>query len=99
MKKRIIFIGLCFVLLLIFTSSSYGGEDPRYKLKADPWEEMNLCPAQDTTQVSCDQALCSNALRISVIQVLGISIILTRDLNCLSIPGNRDDRPSIFQEK
>ncbi len=45
MKKRIIFVGLCLVLLLIFTSLSYGGYDPRYfPVKEHPDQEL-LSPA------------------------------------------------------
>jgi hypothetical protein len=40
MKKRIIFIGLCLVLLLVFTSLSYGAYDARYKLKEHPWGHL-----------------------------------------------------------
>ena len=46
MKKKIILLVLCGVLLLIFTSSSYGGFDPRYKerMQAHPDQEL-LTPA------------------------------------------------------
>jgi hypothetical protein len=90
MKKRIIFIGLCFVLLLVFVSSSYGGEDPKYKLKAHPWEEMNLCPPQDTTDISCDETPSSSAACVWVIEVLGNRIILMRNFNYMPRPRTPD---------
>ncbi|NIM98942.1 MAG: hypothetical protein GTO24_12930 [candidate division Zixibacteria bacterium] len=40
MKKRIIFLALCSVLFLIFTSLGYGGYDPKYKVKADPRSDL-----------------------------------------------------------
>ncbi len=41
MKKRIIFVGLCFVLLLVFTSLSYAGYDARaIPVKAHPDQEL-----------------------------------------------------------
>jgi hypothetical protein len=48
MKKRIVFVGLCMLLLLIFTSLSYGEYDPKYREKADPWDDLLLFPARDT---------------------------------------------------
>jgi len=39
MRKRIIFLVFCVVLLLIFTSLSYAKPDPKYdRLRGDPWE-------------------------------------------------------------
>jgi hypothetical protein len=47
MRKKIIFLAVCAVLLLIFMSSSYGGPDPKYvRLMADPWDRM-LSPKSD----------------------------------------------------
>jgi hypothetical protein len=42
MTKKIILLVLCAVLLLMFTSSSYGGFDPNYmeREEADPWERF-----------------------------------------------------------
>lgn len=41
MKKKIILLSLCAVLLLIFTSSSYGGFDPRaFPMKEHPDQEV-----------------------------------------------------------
>lgn len=42
MRKKIIFSVLCVVLLLIFTSLSYGwGPDPKYdRLREHPWDHM-----------------------------------------------------------
>jgi hypothetical protein len=53
MKKKIIFLVLCAVLLLMFTSSSYGGFDPNYmeREEADPWEHQ-LSPTLDHSQDS-----------------------------------------------
>ena len=46
MKKKIILLVLCAVLLLIFTSSSYGGFDPKCKtpLLARPEQELKSPP-------------------------------------------------------
>jgi hypothetical protein len=46
MKKKTILLVLCAVLLLIFTSSSHGGFDPKYKerMQAHPDQEL-LTPA------------------------------------------------------
>jgi hypothetical protein len=49
MKKKIIFMAFCLILLLIFTASSYGGPDPKHKLREDPWEHM-LSPKPDNNQ-------------------------------------------------
>jgi len=50
MKKKIIFLVLCVVLLLIFTSLSYAKPDPRYdRLRGDPWEHV-LSPRPDNDQ-------------------------------------------------
>ena len=48
MKKNIILLVLCAVLLLIFTSSGYGAFDPNYleREEADPWDRQ-LCPRPD----------------------------------------------------
>ena len=48
MKKKIILLVLCAVLLLIFTSLSYGGFDPKYKdrILGHPWDDM-LSPASN----------------------------------------------------
>jgi len=40
MKKKIIFVAVCAVLLLILASSSYGELDPKYKTRAHPWGHM-----------------------------------------------------------
>ena len=41
MKKKMIIMGLCFLLLLIFTSTTYGGFDPRYSpIKEHPEQEL-----------------------------------------------------------
>jgi len=99
MKKRLFFLGLCLVLLLIFTSLSYGGYDPKYKLKAHPWDEMNLSPSEDTTEVTYSENPSCNAPRVWWIDVAGVRVVLIRDLNFISCPRNRDKRPSIFPEK
>jgi hypothetical protein len=99
MKKRIVFVGLCMVLLLIFMSSAYGGYDPKYKLKAHPWDEMNLCPGEDTTIVNCDQTPSYNAPRVWWIDVAGVKVFLIRDLNFISYPRNRERQPSTILEK
>jgi hypothetical protein len=61
MKKKIILLALCGVLLLIFTSSSYGGFDPKYKEReqADPWQH------QISPEVEDDQDLEIALLAIS----------------------------------
>jgi hypothetical protein len=48
MKRKIILLVLCAVLLLMFTSSSYGGFDPNYmeREQADPWERFTS-PSSD----------------------------------------------------
>ena len=48
MKKKIILLVLCAVLLLIFTSLSYGGFDPNYmeREEADPWQRYTS-PSSD----------------------------------------------------
>jgi hypothetical protein len=48
MKKKTIFLLLCIALLFIFTSSSYGGFDPKYMERelADPWEHYTS-PSSD----------------------------------------------------
>ncbi len=51
MKKRIIFMGLCLMLLLVFTSLSYGEYDPKYKVKADPWSDLLKSHSADTSGV------------------------------------------------
>ena len=53
MKKKIILLVLCGVLLLIFTSISYAGFDPNYmeREEADPWDRQ-LCPQLDGDQSS-----------------------------------------------
>jgi hypothetical protein len=48
MKKKIIFMAFCLILLLIFTALSYGGADPK-KLREDPWQHM-LSPKPDNNQ-------------------------------------------------
>jgi hypothetical protein len=99
MKKRIILIGLCFVLLLVFASSSYAGGDARYKLKADPWEEMNFCPAQDTADTVYAGTPNNSAAFVWVIEVLGNRLILVRGLNYILCPRTSDSRPSSFRER
>ena len=51
MKKKIILLVLCAVLLLIFTSSGFGGFDPNYmeREEGDPWEHK-LAPELDDNQ-------------------------------------------------
>jgi hypothetical protein len=44
MKKKIILLVLCAVLLLIFTSSSYGGFDPRALPKKEHPDQELLSP-------------------------------------------------------
>ncbi len=52
MKKRIIFVGLCFVLLLVFTSLSYAGYDARaLPIKEHPHQELCSPPSGHR---SCD---------------------------------------------
>lgn len=53
MKKKVILLVLGVVLLLIFTSLSYGGFDPKYmeREEADPWDRQ-LCPQSDGDQNS-----------------------------------------------
>ena len=48
MKKKIILLVFCFVLLLIFTSSSYAGFDPKYmeREQEDPWQRFTS-PSSD----------------------------------------------------
>ena len=48
MKKKIVLLVLCAVLLLIFASSSYGGFDPNYmeREEADPWQRFTS-PSSD----------------------------------------------------
>ena len=36
--KKIMFMVVCAVLLLIFMSSSYGGIDPKYVVREHPWD-------------------------------------------------------------
>lgn len=52
MKRKIICVVLCVVLLLIFTSSSFGALNPKYKyrMKADPWEHVEKAPKQNDDQ-------------------------------------------------
>ncbi|MFQ6002799.1 MAG: hypothetical protein ACE5KJ_03550 [Candidatus Zixiibacteriota bacterium] len=38
MKKKIILMTFCLILFLIFTASSYGGPDPKYRFRGDPWD-------------------------------------------------------------
>ncbi len=40
MRKKITFMVVCVVLLLIFTSSGYGGGNGKYVLLAHPWGHM-----------------------------------------------------------
>ncbi len=40
MKKKIIFVAICAVLLMIFTSISYGGGNGKYILLAHPWDHL-----------------------------------------------------------
>jgi hypothetical protein len=41
MKKKILFLAIFAVLIMIFTASSYGGIDPRYvRLQAHPDQEL-----------------------------------------------------------
>jgi len=50
MKKKIILLAVCAVLLLFFASSSYGEVDPKYiRLMEHPWEHM-LSPKIDNDQ-------------------------------------------------
>jgi hypothetical protein len=51
MKKRIIILGLCFLLLLIFTSSVYAGFDPKYKQRAHPEQELKSPANEDQFDV------------------------------------------------
>ena len=48
MKKKIILLVLCAVLLMIFTSSSYGGFDPKCKtpMLARPDQELKSPPME-----------------------------------------------------
>ena len=48
MKKKTILLALCAVLLLIFTSSSYGGFDPKYleRLRERPDQELKGPPME-----------------------------------------------------
>lgn len=40
MKKKIIFMVFCLVLFSIFASLSYGGPDPKYRLREHPNQEL-----------------------------------------------------------
>lgn len=51
MKKRIIFLVFCVVLLLIFTSLSYAKPDPRYeRIQEHPDQELLSPPHGDQVQ-------------------------------------------------
>jgi hypothetical protein len=47
MKKKIIFVAICAVLLMIFSSISYGGGNGKYILLAHPEQEFLSPPRGD----------------------------------------------------
>jgi hypothetical protein len=98
MKKRIIILGLCLVLLLIFISSSNGGIDPNYndRFKAHPWSEGDLCPAQDPTE---DDATSNNTITVFVVKTLGGYLLLIKGLDDTSSYKRSIHKTRLFQEK
>ncbi|MHA1774624.1 MAG: hypothetical protein ACTSXO_10965 [Candidatus Heimdallarchaeota archaeon] len=89
MKKKIICVVLCVVLLLIFTSASFGAYDPDwYRFREHPWSDMLLSPGNDTPAV--------NVLMLSI----GPNITLTFILNRTISSSNENlDQPNIDREK
>ena len=69
MKKKIIFLAVCAVLLLILASSSYGELDPKYKLRGHPWEEVDLCAPKDSTEIISDKATTQDNI-ISILAII-----------------------------
>ena len=47
MKKKIILVTFCLILFLIFTATSYGDIDPKYKLRGHPDQELLSPPNGD----------------------------------------------------
>jgi len=99
MRKKIIFLAFCAVLLLIFMSSSYGELDPKYVLLGDPWQEMDLCPAPDTTVIIYDKTATNNIMGAFVIRVLGIDFVVIQGVNASCSPESPLHKPTILQEK
>lgn len=50
MKRKITFVSFCLILLLIFTTLSYGDIDPKYKARARPNQELLSPPIEDESE-------------------------------------------------
>jgi type 1 fimbria pilin len=87
MKKKIIFLVLCVVLLLTFMSSSFADIDLKYKLRGHPWDDPCLTPAGDTTSI--------NVLMLSI----GPNTILTFTLNRIKSATENINQSNINREK
>jgi hypothetical protein len=87
MKKEIIFLVLCVILLLIFASSSYGELDLKYVLRGHPWGDPCLSPGSNITIVS--------VLMFSI----GPNMILTVTSNRIKSATANIDQSNINREK
>lgn len=87
MRKKIIFLVFCAILLFIFTSLSYGGPDPKYRLREHPWSDLCLSPSDNTTIV--------NVLMLSI----GPNTILTFTLNRTMSTTENIDQSNTNREK
>ena len=86
MKKKIILLVFCFVLLLIFTSSSYAGFDPNYMERelADPWERYTS-PSSDGEPL----------VEVTLVRVTPHFILLVR---IQRIPVDADNDINVFKD-
>ncbi len=88
MRRKIICAVLCVVLLLIFTSASFGAYAPDwYRFQADPWSDMVLSPGNDTPVV--------DVLMFSI----GPNTILTFTLQRIISTTKNIDHSNINREK
>ncbi len=95
MKRKIICVVLCVVLLLIFTSASFGAYAPKfkYRVKADPWQEADKSSSQDSTIIVYDEDSRDNLVSVLPIRVLSIDFILIKGQSCLSPHRNSLYKP------
>jgi hypothetical protein len=102
MRKKIIFLAVCAVLLLFFASSSYGELDPKYiRLTEHPWNEADLSsPHQDNTEVSYYLASTNNrTINIWLVKIFGCNIMFVREKNSISLIKSLTYQPPTFREK
>jgi len=73
MKKKIIFVCFCLMLFLIFTALSYGGPDPKYRLREHPWDHMLSPGLPGDTTVEVEVSVFLIAFKFNTPMVISIA--------------------------